>query len=239
MRSEAEVITAPEPTTPVTPTATTATAVSPTEGTHTERLADLPIPSTAEVEAENSSKDAPASPAKAGILNRFTKRFSRRASKPAQPDADVVDSKGKGKDTSSSFVGGAALTGASASQTSLGPSSAREVAVASTVEPDNDVSDVTADDAPMMANGTDRHGRNSLGQEAEVEERSGRGRKRVDSISSVSSQSLDDGTEDEFEEARDRFDEDAVAAPTLGLSSGADVREGKSPVRDSKFTEVI
>lgn len=70
--------------------------------------------------------------------------------------------------------------------------------------------------------------------EVEADERVGRSQRRASDASTVSSID-DDG--DEFEEARDNFDEGL--APPLTFPAGPAKGNNSSPVRDSKFHEVI
>lgn len=71
--------------------------------------------------------------------------------------------------------------------------------------------------------------------EMDDEERPARSKKRASIVSSASavSRAVENESEGEFEEARDTFDEDLAPPPTLGAVKSS------SPVRDSKFHEVI
>jgi hypothetical protein len=169
---------------------------------------------------DESTPLSPASPTKDGgkVKSWLKNRFSRRSSK-AQKPTDYPEKKEPEK--SSGFIGGAALTGASvgnASNASLGAnsSSVRDVALAS-----------SASKAKSLE---------SLGQERELEPL-----ERADTASTVSSLSTVSRTEDvdageeeeEFQEARDNFDEDLAPPPTFPA------QKSSSPARSTKFVEEI
>jgi hypothetical protein len=115
----------------------------------------------------------------------------------------------KQKEPEKTFVGGAALTGASVnnSTASLGgkSSSVRDVAMAGKAED------------------TER--------EQELEDR-GTGERRDSEISSLS-EPIGDVDEDEFQEARDNFDED-LAPPPIFVAG-----KSTSPARSARFHEEI
>ncbi|KAH6672924.1 putative Eisosome protein 1 [Halenospora varia] len=164
-------------------------------------------------QATTTSPTSPNSPRDGGKVKHWLKtKFARRSSKAQKPSKDL-------EKASSGFIGGAALTGASASNTSLGGNSAsvREVALAS------------SSSAARPQNSA-----------ATTEERGGKTERRASTISSMSSVSRegrsadDDGNGDEeFQEARDNFDEDLAPPPTFS------VQKSSSPARSAKFTEEI
>lgn len=146
------------------------------------------------------------------VRNWLKTKFARRSSKAQKPSRDS-------EIASSGFIGGAALTGASVSNTSLGGNSAsiRGVALAST----------STATRPQDS-------------EATTEERVGKAERRVSTVSSVSSVSRDGGSvnedgdgDEEFQEARDNFDEDLAPPPTFPT------QKSSSPARSAKFTEDI
>ena len=161
-------------------------------------------------DAANPDESTPMSPSSKDdhkVKNWIKTKFARRHSKPQRPTATGGETDSATKENRKSFLGGAALTGASASTNdstaSLGAksSSVRDVALA----------------------GTDK------GKEREVEEPEekhiSKRRSRDSEVSSLSS--------DDYQEARDDFDENLAPPPTFPAE------KSNSPVRDSKFKEVI
>ncbi|TAQ85874.1 hypothetical protein B7494_g5825 [Chlorociboria aeruginascens] len=146
---------------------------------------------------KESTPVSPSSPQDGSKVKKWLKtRFSRRMSKvPKSPEKDAGSDRG--------FVGGAALTGASANSSSgsLGP------AVQSRAEEPE-------------------------GVEEPVEEPAESSARPMSGVSSVSAVSNSEVFDEEFQEARDGFDEDLVQ-PTFP------VQKSSSPVRDSKFHEVM
>ncbi|PMD53802.1 uncharacterized protein K444DRAFT_147615 [Hyaloscypha bicolor E] len=178
----------------------------------------IPIPTSMEdqvsmrmretADAANKDESTPLSPSSPGdgskVKNWLKTKFSRRMSKPQKPSATE-----KEKEPEKAFVGGAALTGASAnnSTTSLGakPSSVRDVAMAGKAKE----------------------------QEAEPEpEERGRGKRRDSEVSALS-EPVGDIDEEEFQEARDNFDEDLAPPPTFVAEKSI------SPARSARFHEEI
>lgn len=151
-------------------------------------------------DAANTDLSTPLSPSlpkEGSKVKNWLKTKLRRGSKPQKP----VE---KEKDLESSFVGGAALMGASAnnSNVSLSQRSAREVAMARTNE-----------------TGESARGRQGIRDE---ESRT---------VSPMSAREPDE--DEEFQEARDNFDEDLAPPPTF--STGKE----PSPARQGRFTEEI
>ena len=178
----------------------------------------IPIPTSMEdqvsmrmretADAANKDESTPLSPSSPGdgskVKNWLKTKFSRRMSKPQKPSTTE-----KEKEPEKAFVGGAALTGASAnnSTTSLGakPSSVRDVAMAGKAKE----------------------------QEAEPEpEERGRGKRRDSEVSALS-EPVGDVDEEEFQEARDNFDEDLAPPPTFVAEKSS------SPARSARFHEEI
>jgi hypothetical protein len=178
----------------------------------------IPIPTSMEdqvsmrmretADAANKDESTPLSPSSPGdgskVKNWLKTKFSRRMSKPQKPSTTE-----KEKEPEKAFVGGAALTGASAnnSTTSLGakPSSVRDMAMAGKAKE----------------------------QEAEPEpEERGRGKRRDSEVSALS-EPVGDVDEEEFQEARDNFDEDLAPPPTFVAEKSS------SPARSARFHEEI
>jgi hypothetical protein len=180
----------------------------------------IPIPTSMEdqasmrmretADAANKDESTPLSPSSPGdgskVKNWLKTKFSRRMSKPQKPSTTE-----KEKEPEKAFVGGAALTGASAnnSTTSLGakPSSVRDVAMAGKAK------------------------EQETEPEPEPEER-GRGKRRDSEVSALS-EPVGDVDEEEFQEARDNFDEDLAPPPTFVAEKSS------SPARSARFHEEI
>ena len=158
-------------------------------------------------DAANPEESTPLSPGSPGdgskVKNWLKTKFSRRMSKPQKPPASE-----KEKEPEKAFVGGAALTGASAnnSTASLGaqPASVRDIDLA---------------------------GKAREEPEAAPEDR-GRNPRRESEVSALS-EPVGDVDEDEFQEARDNFDEDLAPPPTFVAEKSS------SPARSAKFHEEI
>ncbi|KAH6688232.1 hypothetical protein BKA61DRAFT_565399 [Leptodontidium sp. MPI-SDFR-AT-0119] len=158
------------------------------------------------------------SPKDSKVKSWLKTKFSRRMSKGQKsPGLEKENSAGSG------FVGGAALTGASVnnSTTSLGAksSSVRDVATAGTY---STIPASTSTAEPSTAEPT-----KATASGAETEERG----RPISKISTVSSMGHED--DDEFQEARDNFDEDLAPPPTFPAEKST------SPARTAKFTENI
>lgn len=155
---------------------------------------------------------SPSSPGSGKVKNWLKTKFaSRRASKGSKSSGStgVSGSKEKGKEREESgFVGGSALTGATASTAAAGNDGSALHQTESSIPESAGVSALDRED----------------GHSGRVSE--------DDYVSSMSSDG-DDDYEEEFQEARDNFDEDLIPAPTFPASKSS------SPVRDSKFHEVI
>jgi hypothetical protein len=178
----------------------------------------IPIPTSMEdqasmrmretADAANKDESTPLSPSSPGdgskVKNWLKTKFSRRMSKPQKPSTTE-----KEKEPEKSFVGGAALTGASANNSTASleakPSSVRDVAMAGKAKE----------------------------QEAEPEpEERGRGKRRDSEVSALS-EPVRDADEEEFQEARDNFDEDLAPPPTFVAEKSG------SPARSARFHEEI
>ncbi|KAI9839647.1 MAG: hypothetical protein M1819_002273 [Sarea resinae] len=202
---------------------------------------------------------SPTSPKPDGrVKNWLRGKFSLRSkSKPKTPDA--TDNRG-------SFVGGATLTGAgargaNASSTSLdhNSDSVRDVAMVGRPESQPTapaVTTKTSDVLPSVAtNDEGVHQHNALSSPSisslsstEHDHHEPRGRlSRRHEVNGVGSGAHDDdGADDEFEEARDTFDDGEhhklapPQPPPTGIFGSTAARgQGESPVRDSKFQEVL
>ncbi|KAI9761641.1 MAG: hypothetical protein M4579_000875 [Chaenotheca gracillima] len=190
------------------------------------RSEPLVVPTSPRASTADEGRASPSSPgadptspkADSKVKSWLKGRFSRsgKPSKSEESESRGSEEKGKGKAT---FSGGAALTGSGAantSQTSLegGRDSMREVAMA---------------------------GRQ--GSPPTDDERRSRSRKRrgdpspSPSISPASSpHSGDRDVSEDFEEARDTFDPALAPPPAFESSS---TRKSDSPVRDSRFSEML
>ena len=235
-----EPSTAMESTTLTKPTKHTEPLTSRILPTSTTQTTITAGPSSAAKEPKSESKVS------SWLKSKFSASRNSKLSKPA-------DSKGAASPESSTtqnkaFVGGAALTApavaaATASNTSLDPatSSVHEVAFAGRTQPA---------DAAMFDGAKERNDDDDLYAASVPTSRSRQAARDRSSSSSpfISSVSSDEDTRgrstmrreetesgDEFEEALDHFDEEALAPPApLGES-----RIGGSPVRDSKFQEIL
>lgn len=159
--------------------------------------------------ARATADEAPNRKVKSWFKNRFSRRLSRGAEKPVEKKP-VEKEKERGKEEG--FVGGAALTGVSANNSTASlerPSSSRDVALAGKVKEKIPI----AEPGEIVAGPSDH---------CMVEEALARTAKKEAP-----------STDDEFQEARDRFDESLATPPTFSA-----VKEA-SPVRDSRFIEEI
>jgi hypothetical protein len=166
-------------------------------------------------DAANRDQSTPMSPSSPGdsskIKNWLKTKFSRRSSKAQKPSSPEKD-----KEPEKTFVGGAALTGASANNStaslSAKPSSVRDVVLVG-----------KAKEEPVP-NAKDE-------PEPDAEDR-GRAKRRSSEVSALS-QLPGDVDEEEFQEARDNFNEDLAPPPTFVAEKSS------SPARETKFTEEI
>ena len=136
------------------------------------------------------------------LKTKFSRRMSKTPKSPTNTEKEVDGASSNLK----SFVGGAALTEASANKNT----------------------------ASLGAKGSSIAA--SQGKEG-IEEPEERGRltkrhSEVSAVRSLSKQEKKEEEDEEFQEARDNFDED-LAPPTFPAEKSS------SPVRESKFTEVI
>ncbi|KUJ15566.1 uncharacterized protein LY89DRAFT_686282 [Mollisia scopiformis] len=239
VEAPAAAVVAEEPATteePITEPSVEPTVVEPEPETTTEepttteptiaerREASTPVPIRTSMEdqasvrmresANEANKDdgavTPMSPTtkEGGKVKSWLKtKFSRRMSKGSRP---VKEEKNvKEKEPASSFVGGAALTGASANN-----STASLTAKSSSIK---DVANASAS-APVVDEG---------------EEYRGRTERRDSEVSALSEEPTGGREDEEFQEARDNFDEDLAPPPTFPAEKSS------SPVRSTKFTEDI
>jgi hypothetical protein len=163
-----------------------------------------------EMQLQERSEDVSTAKSEPSPTNKSMKGWFgrlRRKSKSQRPD---------GQDTASeTFTGGTALTGVGSSSSPDPHTSAKE-----TTAPEPAAIGAVANETREDA--TDK------------EERAGRSKHRRFSITSLSVR--ESSREDEFQEARDNF-EDITLSPAA-LETGADVKSS-SPARTSQFTEVI
>jgi len=165
--------------------------------------------------AANRDEVTPMSPSSPNdgskVKNWLKTKFARRMSKGQK------SSTGAEKEKDSSFVGGAALTGASTNHSTTTHNanvpSVKEIVGGKGKEPE-------------------------LEREAEESER-GRAATRDGDVSPISdagegpATGLEEDEDDEFQEARDNFDEDLAPPPTFPAE------KNNSPVRAARFTEEI
>lgn len=164
---------------------------------------------------------SPDTPDQKGVKGWLKTKFgSRRQSK--SMGTESKDNKKEEK----SFVGGAAMTDAGSSSAARSPSDAHAKPV--------------ADEAAIATSSTAHE--HAVVDDTVGEERVGRSKRRASSVSSVSALSHHSlqptqtrSDNDDFEEARDHFDEDLAPPPTFAATSN----KSDSPVRDSKFHEII
>lgn len=190
-----------------------------------------------------------------GKVSSWFKSKLRRSSKPGKPE---ISKPVPIEDTSNerAFVGGANLmTATSTSKSSTNPGSVREVAMAGrssnapvvTATSITAPADVTSASAPLGSDDDDSHVA-AARDTGKQQHQSTRSSSPISSLSSdegehprgrsqlrreVTSGSDEDGGEQEFEEARDHFETEALAPPT----KLKDTRAGDSPIRDSIFKE--
>lgn len=182
-------------------------------------------PSAPNSRTATSPQTSPTSPKGDSKVKSWLKgKFSRRASKTPKTEA-------RENEISKPFVGGAALTGPSVSNSSLDrrESSVRDVALAGRQGSGEDVQEPEGGLYSASEEGSNSKGmkRNSSPSISSLSSDGDDPRGRSDRRRSSSSHG------DEFEEARDTFDEKLAPPPTFG-SAG---RASDSPVRDSKFLE--
>jgi len=186
-------------------------------------------------DAANPDESTPMSPntaSNAKVKNWLKSKFSRRMSKSTKSS-----STGEKEKKEEGFVGGAAFTGASAnnSSASLGqtPSSVRDVALANT---DKTTKSTTEHEREPSISDSISATPTPAAAEEEEEERIGRTSRRASTVSSLEQDNKlqkKETEDEEFQEARDNFDEDLAPPPTFPAE------KSNSPVRDSKFKEVI
>jgi len=184
--------------------------------TSIEEQANQPTVDTAQTTFHTESSPTQGSSPKSSKAKNWIKSKFRRASKSQKLP--------EGKDSQKGFIGGAALTGASTnnSTVSLGHASAPETKI--TQEDSSAVESPIVSETPTALESS-AHAPST--HESSIFQR-GRPARRASDVSSVSSLSQDD----EFQEARDNFDEGLAPPPTFAVKPA-------SPVRDSKFHEVM
>lgn len=200
------------------------------------------------------SADSPDSKAK-GRMSWLKTKFSRRLSR-SQKASSGSGEKEVAKEEKS-FVGGAALTGASAnnSTASLGAGSRDAVAMAgrtkepeaavpeaetsATIDPANEIAE------PVVLPLAPETQEPKLEDVDDEDQRIGRSARRHSEVSALSTaeegkdkevpakKPTKEDEDEEFQEARDNFDEDLAPPPTFP------VEKSSSPAREAKFTEVM
>jgi hypothetical protein len=162
---------------------------------------------------------SPTSPGSSkGVKSWLKTKFARRQSKPQK-----LESKEAGNDKD--FIGGAALAEASNANSEPPKNSEDDPALAANSTQDDDIGEIDNETVEE-----------TVGEES-AEERLGRSKRRASSVSPVSplEERMELGKEitkdEDFEEARDHFDNDLAPPPTFATAKPA------SPARDSKFHE--
>ena len=201
---------------------------------------------------------SPTSPTKESkVKSWWTKRFSR-SNKPAQTSEDIATEEAEKKPAG--FVGGASLTGAAASTTSPSDERPREDSMREIAMVGRTSTNETGDGglysasepevSPPAQEDLERRGRSSPSvssiswsdddQAEQTNKPRGRTGLRDRLMGKTTSKvSNEEDKEDEFEEARDTFEEEKLAPPPklTTVSGDAGARPGGSPIRDSKFSE--
>jgi hypothetical protein len=176
--------------------------------------------------AANRDEVTPMSPSSPNdgskVKNWLKTKFARRMSKGQK------SSTGAEKEKDSSFVGGAALTGASTNNSTA-------LTGAST----NHSNATQNANAPSVKEAVVGKGKEPEPEREAEESERGRAAIRDGDVSPISdagegrATGLEEGEDDEFQEARDNFDEDLAPPPTFPAE------KNNSPVRAARFTEEI
>lgn len=159
--------------------------------------------------ANGEKLPSPDGKVKKWLKNRFSRRLSRGGERPVVEPEERADEKTGG------FVGGATLAGAGALRSTESlerPSSARNVALAGKASEEEPIEEPAADEAVVV--GPSDH--------CIFEDDIRRSARKSASP-----------TDEEYNEARDRFDENLATPPTFPVAKEA------SPIRDSRFIEQI
>lgn len=196
--------------------------------------------------AEEETIVSPASPSKrqSKVKSWFAGRF-RSSSKPAKDDQD-------GDAEKSGFIGGASLTGATSTlergEDSPREESVRDTAVAGKLTSVHKLVTDTPTDPVSPVNDTfernalDNKSISSLsnnGEDFSGKKEPHRGRLGFKDrlLGKTRTRTSDDTDNEEFEEARDTFEEDKLAPPPKLTATGLASKASASPVRDSRFSE--
>ena len=155
------------------------------------------------------------SPKSSKAKNWIKSKFRRTSKSQKSPES---------KDSQKGFIGGAALTGASANNSTI---SLEQTSVPETKRTQEDTSAIESPIFAETATTLEPSAHASSTYESSIIQR-GRPTRRASDVSTASSLSRDD----EFQEARDNFDEGLAPPPTFAVKPA-------SPVRDSKFHEVM
>jgi Eisosome protein 1 len=196
---------------------------------------------------EDNAVLSPSSPSKgqSKVKSWLAGRF-RRSSKAAK-DSDDADTRKSG------FIGGASLTGASSAvdgdEDKTREASMRDVAIAgrptthqlvTNPRPDLPGSPVSESRGLKDSDGASISSLSESGEEAtRKKEKLHRGRLGFKDrlLGKANTRASNDTDEEEFEEARDTFDEAKLAPPPKLTATGVATKASASPVRDSKFSE--
>jgi hypothetical protein len=199
----------------------------------------------------NASESSPASPSKGKMRGWLKSKFAGKSGKSQKsPTAEKSEVKRDApkRDTPGQFVGGAALTGANVKNDSTASptqhdSSVRDVPLAAGPSATTEDTHTATTEHTHTSNTNEIPVSEYLSRDTDMpapeKERLGGPARRaseVSSLSSVEGNGDDDETADEeFQEARDNFNEDLAPPPTFGVGT----EKSSSPVRDSKFKEAI
>ena len=204
-------------------------------------------------EAADTSETTPQSPTKKGVFSKLKSRFSSKSGSKSQKSlaTDKNDHETKGntpttsRDTPAQFLSGAAATGASTKNDSTTSLEHSEPALAASA-PSATAAPTESTDEPATPLAAVEHTHDTSAPTHSVKtdeipvseylaEGEGRGRAAAShGASEASSLNSVAGDGEEFQEARDNFDEDLAPPPTFVAE-----KSSRSPVRDSKFKEVL
>ena len=186
-------------------TATDAIVLPPVVATSGDAAESVPVGLTAPAA---NAKDVSFQGRKTGRMSGIFSRFSRK-SKPAE----------KSKQTESTAVA-VPVTDAKKSLSTSEPSTTGVAAAEAPVTSD------AVSDSSFRRHDTDLHSISSVSSDEQLPTTRPTARRGRSSVSAIS------GDEDEFEEARDHFDETLAPPPTFGGQ-----QKTQSPVRETKFQE--
>lgn len=209
-----------------------------------------------QVTGKSTEEDAvvsPTSPSKrqSKVKSWFAGRF-RSSSKPAKESDD-------GNINKAGFIGGAGLIGASstaeAGEDKAREGSMRDVAMAGMISPISPIhplvtipptdQPIAPVNASLNRKATDNASISSLSESDDEasgkKEKQRRGRLGFKDrlLGKKTSRTSNDSDNEKFEEARDTFEEERLAPPPTLTAAGGTSKASASPVRDSRFSEIL